>query len=62
MNPIDNPDRRTFLKAGAALGTGLTLAFHLPAGRAARQTAATAAPFAPNAFLRIAPDNTSPCW
>ncbi|MDS4069950.1 MAG: xanthine dehydrogenase family protein molybdopterin-binding subunit [Candidatus Competibacter sp.] len=58
MNPIDNPDRRTFLKAGAALGAGLTLAFHLPAGGAARQTAATAAPFAPNAFLRIAPDNT----
>ena len=56
MNAIDNPSRRTFLKAGATLGAGLTLGFHLPASRAAQQTAATA--FAPNAFLRIAPDNT----
>ena len=58
MNAIDNPSRRTFLKAGAALGAGLTLGFYLPAGRAAQQTAATATAFAPNAFLRIAPDNT----
>jgi isoquinoline 1-oxidoreductase beta subunit len=58
MNAIDNPGRRTFLKAGAALGAGLTLGFHLPAGRAAQQTAAAATAFAPNAFLRIAPDNT----
>lgn len=59
MHAIDNPGRRTFLKAGAALGAGLTLGFYLPPGRAARQVAAaTATPFAPNAFLRIAPDNT----
>ena len=58
MRAIDNPGRRTFLKAGAALGAGLTLGFYLPPGRAARQAAAaTATPFAPNAFLRIAPDN-----
>ena len=57
MNAIDNPGRRTFLKVGAALGAGLTLGFHLPAGRAAQQAAAATA-FAPNAFLRIAPDNT----
>lgn len=59
MHAIDNLGRRTFLKAGAALGAGLTLGFYLPPGRAARQTAAsTTASFAPNAFLRIAPDNT----
>lgn len=59
MHAIDNPGRRTFLKAGAALGAGLTLGFYLPSGRAARQAAVvTATPFTPNAFLRIAPDNT----
>ena len=59
MHAIDNPGRRTFLKAGAALGAGLTLGFYLPPGRAAQQAAAaTATSFAPNAFLRIAPDNT----
>jgi isoquinoline 1-oxidoreductase beta subunit len=57
MNAIDNPGRRTFLKAGAALGAGLTLGFYLPSGRAAQETAA-ATVFAPNAFLRITPDNT----
>ena len=59
MHAIDNPGRRTFLKAGAALGAGLTLGFYLSPGRAAQQAAAaTATSFAPNAFLRIAPDNT----
>ncbi|HRD67572.1 MAG TPA: xanthine dehydrogenase family protein molybdopterin-binding subunit [Candidatus Competibacter sp.] len=59
MHAIDNPGRRTFLKASAALGAGLTLGFYLPPGRAAQQAAAaTATAFAPNAFLRIAPDNT----
>jgi isoquinoline 1-oxidoreductase beta subunit len=58
MHAIDNPGRRTFLKAGAALGAGLTLGFYLPPGRVAQQMAAAAATFAPNAFLRIAPDNT----
>ena len=57
MNAIDNPGRRTFLKAGALLGAGLTLGFHLPAGRAAERADADAV-FAPNAFLRIAPDDT----
>ncbi|MCC9000635.1 MAG: xanthine dehydrogenase family protein molybdopterin-binding subunit, partial [Candidatus Contendobacter sp.] len=57
MNAIDNPSRRAFLIASAALGAGLTLGFYLPSGRAAK-AAASDAVFAPNAFLRIAPDNT----
>ncbi|MES2148362.1 MAG: xanthine dehydrogenase family protein molybdopterin-binding subunit [Pseudomonadota bacterium] len=50
--------RRSFIKAGAVAGGGLVLGFFLPgANRLAR--AADAAPvYAPNAFLRIAPDNT----
>lgn len=44
--------RRSFLASSA----GLVLAVHLPmAGRAAAQTGAA---FAPNAFVRVAPDNT----
>ena len=57
MSAIDNPSRRAFLIASAALGAGLTLGFYLPSGRAAK-AAASDAMFAPNAFLRIAPDNT----
>jgi isoquinoline 1-oxidoreductase beta subunit len=50
--------RRGFLKAGAAATGGLVLGFFLPTGgRMAR--AADAKPiYAPNAFLRVAPDNT----
>ncbi len=51
--------RRGFLKAGAATAAlpALTLGFTLlPAGRLA-QAATAAAPFAPNAFLRITADN-----
>jgi isoquinoline 1-oxidoreductase beta subunit len=51
--------RREFLKTGATLGAGLTLAFHLPAGAARRVAGQDAGkPFAPNAFIRIAPDDT----
>jgi isoquinoline 1-oxidoreductase subunit beta len=45
--------RREFLKVMGVAGAGLTLGFTLPAARAAHG----AAPFAPNAFVRIAPDN-----
>ena len=46
--------RRAFLKAGAAAGAALVVEFRfLPRGVAAATDA-----FAPNAFLRIAPDNT----
>lgn len=59
MDKIVNPSRREFLKTGATLGAGLTIAFYLPVG-AARMMASQGAgkPFAPNAFIRIAPDDT----
>ena len=59
MDKIINPSRREFLKTGATLGAGLTIAFYLPVG-AARMMAGQGAgkPFAPNAFIRIAPDDT----
>jgi isoquinoline 1-oxidoreductase beta subunit len=56
--------RRRFLQAGAAAGTGLVVGFHLPgrAGHAVPQTGhavqQAGGVFAPNAFVRIAPDNT----
>src|SRR5918996_1828440 len=60
-----NPRRRDILKAGAALGAGLTLSFYLPRGltqgSAPGKTVGTAqasAVLAPNAFVRVAPDNT----
>ena len=52
--------RRGFLKAGAAASGGLVLGFFLPGGgRLARAAdAGKPAVYAPNAFLRVAPDNT----
>jgi isoquinoline 1-oxidoreductase beta subunit len=54
--------RRGFLKSAAATAAGLTIGFHWsgPLGRAFADTALadTAKDFAPNAFLRIAPDNS----
>jgi isoquinoline 1-oxidoreductase subunit beta len=47
-------NRRQFLKGSAAVG--LVIGLHLPMG--ARGAAAAPAEFTPNAFLRIAPDNT----
>lgn len=63
MNAVRNPSRRDFLKTGAIVGGGLVVAFVVPwAGRfASAQQAATtaaAAPFAPNAFLRIGSDDS----
>ena len=46
--------RRQFLRGSAAVG--LVIAFDLPITRLA--VAAASTEFAPNAFLRIAPDNT----
>ncbi|POA17382.1 twin-arginine translocation pathway signal protein [Pseudomonas sp. FW300-N1A1] len=49
--------RRTFLKGSAVLGAGLVVGFFIPgANRFAQAAAAPDAVFAPNAFLRIAPD------
>jgi isoquinoline 1-oxidoreductase beta subunit len=51
--------RRGFLKAGAAATGGLVLGFFLPTGgRMARAADAKQTVYAPNAFLRVAPDNT----
>ena len=51
--------RRELLRTGAAGGLGLVIGFQLPgAARVTAQKDTTAVPFAPNAFLRIAPDNT----
>src|SRR6516165_7516718 len=49
--------RRSFLKATVAAAAGLTIGFNW-AGPPRRALAATADAFAPNAFLRIAPDNS----
>ena len=48
--------RREFLETTGAAGAGLVIGFHLPPG--GRFAAAAAAPFAPNAWLRISPDNS----
>ncbi len=54
MNAPFQPARRGFLKAGLAFGAGLTLGFRLDDADAASNAAAD---FAPNAFVRIAPDS-----
>lgn len=60
MDTLVNPARRQFFKVGAALGAGLTLGFYLVPTRGARLAVKTPTgeSFAPNAFIRIAPDNT----
>jgi isoquinoline 1-oxidoreductase subunit beta len=50
------PDRRRFLQGAAAATAGLTIGFHW-AGHS-RAIAATSDVLAPNAFVRVAPDNT----
>jgi isoquinoline 1-oxidoreductase beta subunit len=52
--------RRSFMKAGALAGSGLVLGFFVSGGnKFARAAEAPAAKvYEPNAFLRIAPDNT----
>src|SRR5881409_2743988 len=56
MSAPSQVSRREFLETTAAAGAGLVIGFHLPAG--GRFAAAAAAPFAPNAWLRISPDNS----
>ncbi len=50
--------RRSFLKTGAVAGTGLVLGFFIPEANKFAKAADVKAPSAPNAFLRIAPDNS----
>ncbi|KRD34731.1 twin-arginine translocation pathway signal protein [Lysobacter sp. Root916] len=62
MNAVPQPSRRRFLKAGAVLGGGLVIGFVVPGARryalAAPAAASAAAPFVPNAFLRIGEDDS----
>ncbi|SFK51911.1 xanthine dehydrogenase family protein molybdopterin-binding subunit [Lysobacter sp. cf310] len=62
MNAVPQPSRRRFLKAGAVLGGGLVIGFVIPGARryalAAQAAASAAAPFVPNAFLRIGEDDS----
>jgi isoquinoline 1-oxidoreductase beta subunit len=50
--------RRSFIKTGALATSGLILGFFVPGANRLSRAADAAAPSAPNAFLRIAPDNT----
>ena len=52
------PSRRQFLEAAAAAGAGLIIGFRLPIRGSLTSFAANDGPFAPNAFIRIAPDST----
>jgi isoquinoline 1-oxidoreductase beta subunit len=59
MEKTGNPDRRAFLKSSAAAGGALVIGFYLPSGvRKAVAASKQAAPFAANAFIRVAPDET----
>ena len=50
--------RRSFMKAGALAGGGLVLGFFMPGANKFARAAEAKPTYAPNAFLRIAPDNT----
>lgn len=59
MSTLADVSRRDFLRVGAATGAGLVLAIYLPGcSRAPAAGTSTEPPFHPNAFLRIAPDDT----
>ena len=53
-----NVSRRRFLQAGAAVGGGLLVSFQIPALSRMAEAAAADGPFVPNAWIRIAPDET----
>src|SRR5262249_42739929 len=50
--------RRRFLEAGAVAGVGLLIGFRLRRGRGVAEAAEPADAWEPNAFIRIAPDDT----
>jgi isoquinoline 1-oxidoreductase subunit beta len=54
---LSRASRRGFLKSAAATAAGLTIGFHW-SGSFGRAVADTPKDFVPNAFLRIAPDNS----
>jgi len=51
-------DRRHLLKSGLTLGAGLVIGFRFDRRVEAKTTAGAAADFAPNAFVRVSPDDT----
>jgi isoquinoline 1-oxidoreductase beta subunit len=55
---IVGPSRRSLLKGGAAAGAGLVIGFQWEGRPREAQAAVAATGFAPNAFVRIAPDDT----
>jgi isoquinoline 1-oxidoreductase beta subunit len=57
---VQNPSRRNFLKSSAALVGGLVIGFYLPVkgGRAYAADGGASQVFPPNAFIRIAQDDT----
>lgn len=50
--------RRSFIKAAGVVGGGLVLGFFIPAAGRFAQAQEAKKVYAPNAFLRVAPDNT----
>lgn len=59
MSATTTPSRREFLKTGAVLTGGLVISFSVPAVRRfARAEPIPAAPFAPNAFLKVGTDDS----
>ena len=57
---LQNPTRRQFFKESSALVGGLIIGFYLPlkSGRAYAEEARPKAVYPPNAFIRIAPDDS----
>ncbi len=59
MREVVNLSRRGFLKVGLAAGGSLVLGVHVPGlGRSAEPAGQAPADFAPNAYLRVAPDDS----
>ncbi|MGK2859761.1 MAG: molybdopterin cofactor-binding domain-containing protein [Thermoanaerobaculia bacterium] len=58
MSEPRSVNRRDFLKAGAVAGGSLVISFYVPGFGRSLGAAETPGPFTPNAFLRVAPDES----
>lgn len=56
MDTLQSSSRRRFLKGSALLGGGLLIGFSLPPALRGAEAATAAAPFAPNAWIRVGTD------
>ncbi|HYW75601.1 MAG TPA: molybdopterin cofactor-binding domain-containing protein [Gammaproteobacteria bacterium] len=56
MDTLQSSSRRRFLKGSALLGGGLLIGFTLPPALRRAEAATAAAPFAPNAWIRVGTD------